>query len=340
MARDQRVQDNWAVLFAQKLALKNKTPLHVIFCLTDEFLGAILRHFAFMLKGLDEVASECKKLNINFHLLRGNHTEEIPKFVKHNKIGSLVCDFSPLRIHRAWVEGIKKALPKEVPLVQVDAHNIVPIWITSEKQEYAARTIRNKINSKLSEFLTEFPPVMEHPHKAKTAPDTIDWKAVIKSVKADPSVGEVDWLKPGYLGALEMLDSFINQRLKLFGTKRNDPTVNALSNMSPFFHFGHIAVQRAILEVQKHKSKAKESVEAFCEEAIVRRELSDNFCYYNPNYDNLDGITDWAKTTLDLHKKDKRPFLYNRQQLEESKTHDDLWNAAQNQLRVEGKMHG
>lgn len=340
MARDQRVQDNWAMLFAQNLAFKNELPLHVIFCLTDKFLGATLRHFKFMLDGLEEVEEECKKLRINFHLLRGDHVVEIPKFVKDNKIGAVVCDFSPLRIHRSWVDGVQKKLPDNIPFIQVDAHNIVPIWVTSDKQEYAARTIRNKINSKLNEFLTEFPPVVKHPHKAKTEPEKIDWKKALESIKTDDSVGEVTWIKPGYKQSINMLESFITKRLRLFATKRNDPTVNALSNLSPYFHFGQISVQRAIIEVSKHKSKAKESVEAFCEEAIVRRELSDNFCYYNKNYDSIKGIYDWARNTLNDHKKDKRPFIYTRQQLEESKTHDDLWNASQNQLRVEGKLHG
>lgn len=340
MARDQRVQDNWAMLFAQNLAMKNEVPLHIIFCLTDTFLGATLRHFSFMIDGLEEVEEDCKKLNINFHLLRGEHVEEIPKFIKATKIGALVCDFSPLRIHRQWVDCVKKKLPEDIPFIQVDAHNIVPIWIASDKQEYAARTIRNKVNSKLNDYLTEFPPVVKHPHKAEMKPEKIDWKKALDSVNADKTVGVVDWIKPGYKESVNMLESFINKRLRLFGTKRNDPTVNALSNMSPYFHFGQISVQRAIIEVSKHKSKSKEGVEAFCEEAIVRRELSDNFCYYNKNYDNLKGLADWAKKTLDDHKKDKRPYIYTRQELEDSKTHDDLWNASQNQLREEGKLHG
>lgn len=340
MARDQRIEDNWALLFSQNLAIKNKVPLHVIFCLTDKFLDATIRHFMFMLKGLEEVCDDCRRLNINFHLLRGNHSKEIPKFVKENVLGALVCDFSPLRIHRGWVESIKKELPGDVPLVQVDAHNIVPIWMASDKQEYAARTIRNKINSKLTEYLTEFPPVIKHPYKANKTPEPVDWAAALESVKVDETVGEVDWIKPGYINAVGMLESFINKRLKLFGTKRNDPTVNALSNLSPYFHFGQLSVQRAIIEVLKHKSKSKEGVEAFCEEAIIRRELSDNFCFYNENYDNLKGITDWARITLDAHRKDKRVYLYTRKELDDAHTHDDLWNAAQLQLRKEGKMHG
>lgn len=50
-SRDCRVQDNWAALYAQKLALKNELPLHFCFCLLPRFLDATHRHFDFLLKG-------------------------------------------------------------------------------------------------------------------------------------------------------------------------------------------------------------------------------------------------------------------------------------------------
>lgn len=59
----------------------------------------------------------------------------------------------------------------------------------------------------------------------------------------------------------------------------------------------------------------------------------------NPNYDNVDGCYDWAKETLNAHRNDKRPYIYTLEQLENARTHDDLWNAAQIQLNREGKMH-
>lgn len=65
---------------------------------------------------------------------------------------------------------------------------------------------------------------------------------------------------------------------------------------------GQVSIQRCILVVRQHKSKYKESVDAFCEEAIVRRELADNFCFYNPKYDSIDGAYDWAKKTLKEHR--------------------------------------
>jgi deoxyribodipyrimidine photo-lyase len=121
MSRNQRVQDNWALLQAQSLGIRYSCPLHVVFCLTDKFLDATIRHFKFMIDGLEEVHSECKNLNIQFHLLRGTAGEQIPKFVSNHQMGAVVCDSSPLKIHRSWVEEVRKNLSANVPLIQVDA---------------------------------------------------------------------------------------------------------------------------------------------------------------------------------------------------------------------------
>lgn len=121
MSRNQRVEDNWALLYAQSLGLKNSIPLHVVFCLAETFLDATYRHFKFMLDGLKEVQVDCENLNINFHLLRGQAGQQVPKFVKDHEMSALICDLSPLRIHRSWVDDVKRNLPCDVPLVQVDA---------------------------------------------------------------------------------------------------------------------------------------------------------------------------------------------------------------------------
>ena len=71
-------------------------------------------------------------------------------------------------------------------------------------------------------------------------------------------------------------------------------------------------MQRAVLYVKKHGKSHSEGVSGFIEEAVVRRELSDNFCYYNTNYDKIKGATDWAQKTLNDHKKDKREHVYSR----------------------------
>ncbi|NXE39616.1 PHR lyase, partial [Ptilorrhoa leucosticta] len=332
--------DNWAFLYAQRLALKQELPLHVCFCLVPKFLEATIRHYRFMLRGLQEVAEECAELNISFHLLLGYAKDVLPMFVVEHGVGGLVTDFSPLRLPRQWVEDVRERLPEDVPFAQVDAHNIVPCWVASPKQEYSARTIRGKIHAQLPEFLTEFPPLVRHPHSPSCPAEPIAWEACYSSLQVDHTVKEVEWATPGTAAGLAVLKSFIAERLKSFSTHRNDPNKAALSNLSPWLHFGQVSTQRAILEVQKHRRTYKDSVDAFVEEAVVRRELAENFCYYNENYDSVQGAYDWAQTTLKLHAKDKRPYLYSLQELEQGTTHDPLWNAAQLQMVREGKMHG
>lgn len=47
---------------------------------------------------------------------------------------------SPLRVPMAWANDVASELEKQgVPVYQVDAHNIVPVWEASPKQEVGAR---------------------------------------------------------------------------------------------------------------------------------------------------------------------------------------------------------
>ena len=80
MSRDQRVHDNWALIYAQKLAVEKKKPLSVVFNLVPDFLEATIRQYGFMLKGLREVETELSKYNIPFFLLKGKPELEISKF--------------------------------------------------------------------------------------------------------------------------------------------------------------------------------------------------------------------------------------------------------------------
>ncbi|XP_026998251.1 CPD photolyase [Tachysurus fulvidraco] len=340
MVRDQRVQDNWALVYAQQLALEEKLPLHVCFCLVPRYLESTYRQYAFMLRGLQEVAEECTSLDIQFHLLSGEPELTLPSFVKRWDVGGVVTDFNPLRLPLQWTERVKKELPPDVPFIQVDAHNVVPCWEASNKLEYAARTIRGKITKLLPEFLTEFPLVKPHPHPSTRRAKKVDWQEVMSSLEVDRSVVEVSWAAPGTTGGTAMLESFIDKRLRLFATERNNPNADALSQLSPWIHSGQISAQRVLLEVQRCGKHLSESVATFQEELLVRRELCDNFCFYNENYDNINGAYDWAKKTLMDHAKDPRPYLYTQEQLENADTHDQLWNAAQRQLVLEGKMHG
>ena len=76
------------------------------------------------------------------------------------------------------------------------------------------------------------------------------------------------------------------------------------------------------------------------EELIVRKELADNFCLYTKDFKTFDGIPNWAKQSLSVHSSDIRNYIYTSEELENAKTHDNLWNASQIQLIKEGRIHG
>jgi deoxyribodipyrimidine photo-lyase len=160
-------------------------------------------------------------------------------------------------------------------------------------------------------------------------------------MKWDDTVKELDWAKPGTDAALAQAELFFNHGLKQYDKLRNDPTQRSIcSTLSPWLNHGHVSFQRLALAVRK-LNKYPDGTKAFLEEGIIRRELSDNFLYYAPNnYDSLSCAYDWARETLRIHATDQRDHLYTWQELERGETYDDLWNAAQLQAVVDGKMHG
>jgi deoxyribodipyrimidine photo-lyase len=336
MSRDQRVHDNWALLFAQQLASERKKGVAVIFSLVPEFLEATFRQYDFMLKGLIEVEQELKKYHIPFFVLLGSPPDEIIKFIKKHKASNLVTDFDPLKIKRNWKNEVAKKI--NIPFYEVDAHNVVPCFYVSEKKEFGAYTIRPKIHKNLPEYLDEFPKLKKIKNSAEFSSNKIDWEKVYKSLNINDAVKPVDWIKPGEKDAHKVLKDFIENKFDRYSELRNDPNSDVLSNLSPYLHFGQISAQRVVLVTNGLGDHP--SAESFLEELIVRRELSDNFCYYNSQYDSFNGFPDWAKKTLTDHKKDEREYVYSLKKFEDAKTHEDLWNAAQHELVNRGKLHG
>eukprot|EP01068_Selenidium_serpulae_P009231 Selendium_serpulae@DN5181_c0_g1_i2.p1 len=166
-----------------------------------------------------------------------------------------------------------------------------------------------------------------------------------KKEKEDFDVPEVKWASAGADAGMAIFDKFLKDKLKNFAKTRNDPNCNVASNLSPWVNFGHVSMATLVTNVKEalktgDRSKIAEGAAAYIEEGVVRRELSDNFCYYNAHYDSLKGAAKWASDTLSVHRRDKREHLYTHVELANAKTHDDLWNAAQRQLVEHGKMHG
>lgn len=330
MDRERRMRDNWALVRAQELALELQQPLLVVYVIPPTFLDSAWRQHHFMIEGLKELEKDLEKKQIPFSGILGEPADVVPALAQKLKASVVVTDFSPLRLPRKWRQQMSKKL--KVLFEEVDARNIVPCWVASSKQEFGAYTIRPKIHRALEEFLDDPQTVKKHPHAWKGKLVKTNWEKIVSGLEVDRSVVPVEWLKPGEKAAARVLEKFLGEKRKNYDEGRNDPTQDALSHLSPYLHFGMISAQRVALMA--------EGMDSFLEELIVRRELADNYCFYQPHYDSFKGFPEWAQKTLDEHRADERTHEYSLKQWEEAKTHDDLWNAAQMEMVNTGKMHG
>ncbi len=337
MSRDMRVDDNWALLHAQKLSLEYNKNLIVVFNLVPKFGLAGKRQLDFMITGLKEIEKSLQKYNIPFIITLGDPKETIPNLITKYNVKTLITDFSPLKISRKWKSEVNNLI--NISFYEIDTHNIIPVWITSQKQEYGAYTIRPKIHKLLDEWLTDIPKLEKLVQKNKFDYPKNNWNNIDKFIQVDNSIALVNWIISGENSAKNYLKNFIDSKIIHYTNNRNFPEKPALSNLSPFLHFGQISSQRVAIDI-KNEIKNPDIYNSFLEELIVRKELSDNYCFYNSNYDNFNGFPDWARKTLNEHRKDQREYLYTKEELEFGLTHDPLWNASQREMLRTGKMHG
>ncbi|MFW5838124.1 MAG: deoxyribodipyrimidine photo-lyase [Desulfovibrionaceae bacterium] len=336
MHREHRLRDNWGLLLAQQIALASDAPLAVVHCLAPGFGEAGLRQYAFLVRGLLELAAGLRRLDIPLVQLLGDPGEEVPRFLAEHRAGGLVTDFDPAPAKRSWVGKVLEAGLCRV--WEADSRNVVPAWLATDRKEYMARTFRPRLRSKLADFLEAPPGLQAHPRPF--APDL-----------PGPSLGSLDRLgldrapseapdaDPGEQGGLRRLAGFLDNRLPRYAEASNDPTREAVSRLSAHLRFGQLASLRVALETRKADAPA-EAKDAFLEQLLVRRELAENYVFFEPDHASLAGAPDWARKTLDDHRLDPREHVYSLEQFEAAATHDELWNAAQGEMVRTGFMHG
>ncbi len=335
MQTAQRVQYNHALVFAASLANKLNLPLLVFFGLSENYPGANLRHFNFMLEGLEETSLELKKKNIKMVVWLIDPVEGAINLA--DKAAAVVTDFGYLKKSEEWI--CRAAREIKTGFAAVESNVIVPVRVASIKEEYSAGTFRPGMMKLINLYLNKVPDV-------KVIHSSLDLKikginlntpeSILDEMNIDKSVPPVDWIKGGNSKAVRMLNSFIKKKLDEYPEKRNHPSLDFSSHMSPYLHFGQISpvfIAKKILETQSPGR------DVFLEELIVRRELSFNFIYYNKNYDSTESLPAWVMKTLIKHESDHREYIYSKIEFEKSKTHDVYWNAAQNELVTTGKMH-
>jgi deoxyribodipyrimidine photo-lyase len=213
------------------------------------------------------------------------------------------------------------------------------------KEEYAAYTIRPKINRLLPDVARRvITPTIDHPKprlevdapETQVREDTI--AELVASCDIDHSVKPSQLYHGGTANGRKRLKHFVKHILPNYDDTRNEPSVDGSSRLSPYLHFGFVSIQEIVDAVEKSDAP-KSSKDAFLEEVIVRRELSFNLTRHNPNYDSLKALPPWAQQSMRNHKDDERPDLIDAEKIEAAETYDELWNAAQRELIETGLLH-
>jgi deoxyribodipyrimidine photo-lyase len=251
----------------------------------------------------------------------------------------LVADCGYLRIQKEWRSRVAAGV--KCLMEQVEADVVVPVRTASDKEEYAARTIRPKIQEHLERFLVPLEGTTPRRDSLDLDADGVDigdTDVLLGRMRLNRDAGRTSAFRGGTSEANRLLEDFVRDRLSDYAQKRSDPGRECISHMSPYLHFGQVSPLAVALRVREANA-GKANVDAYMEELIVRRELSMNFCQFNARYDEFDALPDWAVKTLRKHAADERPYCYSERQLERAETHDPYWNAAQREMLRTGKMH-
>lgn len=232
--------------------------------------------------------------------------EDEAQLIEHAKDYShVVFDQPYLEEERAFVHTIQSTLSKKNTVIYVESNVMVPVKVASNKEEYAARTIRKKIWNKVHDY-------------SNLIPETnifLYYELIARN---------------------EFID-YVEDRMKNYGLK-NDPSTNYTSRMSAYLKYGFISPVYMYNVLQSYNGI---NVESYVEELIVRRELSYNFVYYNQKYNDFHSMTyGWAYLTMDIHGLDKREYIYTLEDYIKQKTHDPYFNKAMSNMIHNGYMHG
>ncbi len=340
-----RVDNNHALIWAIRKANELKLPLVVYEGLKYYYPWASDRLHTFILEGVEEKLREFERLGIRyiFYLQKDASSPRNTVASLAKDAALIVTDEFPCFIIPEHNRRIAERA--EIAVHAVDSNGIIPMS-KFDKEEYAAYTIRPKINRLLDNYLKPLP--LETVERSSIGIDigdrfettvTADTIAqLVAECDIDHSVAPSPIYHGGAVNGRAKLGRFVTDILCNYETGRSKPDRDGSSRLSAYLHFGFLSPLEIALAV-RDTDAPQGSKDAYLEELIVRRELSYNMTRHNPNYDSLKALPPWVQKTMREHATDERQFTYKLEQLENGKTHDELWNAAQREMVATGEMH-
>jgi deoxyribodipyrimidine photo-lyase len=338
-----RADDNVALEYAVKRANELGLPVVVYESLRTDYPYASDRVHSFVLACARDSQAKLRARGIDHGFFLPRNAEEARGVAGKvfSRAALVVSDDNPSFIFPKQNWAAAKRAP--CSYLTVDDSAIVPLALIPA-HESQARTIRPKLLAMLDQWLA---PVKTYAPKVKSAIewpfDPIDFAredidTLVARCDIDHDVAPVADRPGGSRAAHARLSSFLRGHGKDYDQSRDTPDEGATSGLSPYLHFGAISARACILAA-RDAGLSKDALDAFIEQLVVRRGLAFNHAARVPNHATWEAVPAWAKQTLAEHAKDDRPDASPPAKLEKAKSEDDIWNAAQRELMIRGRMH-
>ncbi len=355
MQQSQRTHYNHALEYAIEVANRLDLFLVVYFGLTTNYPEANLRHYGFMMEGLSEVVKDLDDKGIGWVIADASPEIGIIPLLADTEV--LVMDKGYMGIQRIWRKDvINKTKDAGVSgIYEVESDLIVPIETASDKEEYAARTIRPKIMKKLNDYarpieskilrkswIKEEENYLKKQYPLFKGEESFNWKDYLEASPVSKEIGYSPVYKGGYSQAIICLEAFMEEGLYHYDDS-NTPAKDYTSKMSLYLHFGQISSLEIYIRIMDYASVnpvSQKALDGYIEQLVVRRELAFNYCYYRKGYDRFETMTyPWAYDSMKVHELDYRPIVYSLEILEAYDTHDPYWNVSMKEMVETGYMH-
>ena len=371
MTTARRAHWNFGLDRAVELALSLDRPLLVLEPLRVGYRWASERFHRFIVEGMLDNAGAFAGTNVNYF----PYVEPAPGAgsglleALMERAAAMVADDYPGFFLPRMLEAA--AARSTVRMEAVDSNGILPIH-TPGRVFHRAYDFRRYLQKELSPFLFEAPassPNLEELAPPITLPAELHkrWPMADLEQLLSDGIAELPidhMVMPGPLvggpqAAGQHLADFVANKLSDYGQDRNRPEGEGTSGLSSYLHFGHISTHEVLHSLAEHEGwspwdlgditsgkrtgwwNLSEPAEAFLDQIVTWRELGFNAACQQKTpgeEERIESLPPWAQLTLSEHRDDPRPYVYTIDQFERAETHDDLWNAAQNQLRKEGRI--
>lgn len=338
-----RAHENPALDVALIAAERCGVPVFVYHALSERYPYASDRHHTFILEGARDVEAECAQrgLGYAFHLERPGHRTPALKQLTE-RAALVVTETMPVPPLDWLTDGLADDAP--CPVWSVDTACVVPMPLV-EKAHTRAFAFRDDTAAWRAERLRRPWPevaVQGVPFAPANLPfepvrlATADLPALIATCEIDHGVGPVPHTRGGSVAGYARWHAFRDGgRLARYAAKRNDATIDGVSRMSAYLHYGMVSPLRLARESAMREGDGPEK---YLDELLVWRELGYAFCYWHPSPTSLDAVPGWARETLAAHERDPRDVL-SWETLARAATDDPLWDATQRSLLRHGELH-